>query len=190
MQLLLAIQSWRARQRATWRPGMYHGHGLRRNFFEGWYFKVVDRAERYVWAIIPGVFLAAAHASTQESHAFVQTLDGTTGVTHYHRYPLAEFEASTTEFDLRIGPNHFRADRLTLAIATAEQSLRGELRFAGTTPWPVTLTSPGIMGWYALVPLMECYHGVLSFDHAITGSLTSQAETVDFNGGSGYIEKD
>jgi hypothetical protein len=37
---------------------------------------------------------------------------------------------------------------------------------------------------------MECYHGVLSFDHGITGQLTVNGEIFDFNGGRGYIEKD
>jgi hypothetical protein len=46
------------------------------------------------------------------------------------------------------------------------------------------------MGWYAYVPFMECYHGVLSFDHALTGSLTIDEQSVDYGGGRGYIEKD
>jgi len=52
------------------------------------------------------------------------------------------------------------------------------------------LTSPGIMGWYAWVPFMECYHGVVSLDHAIEGELTVGEETIDFAGGRGYTEKD
>ncbi len=46
------------------------------------------------------------------------------------------------------------------------------------------------MGWYAFVPLMECYHGVLSLDHAIDGALSIDGQPVDFTGGRGYIEKD
>jgi tocopherol cyclase len=37
---------------------------------------------------------------------------------------------------------------------------------------------------------MECYHGVLSFDHAIHGKLTIDGQEIDFEGGRGYIEKD
>ncbi|MFZ1239128.1 MAG: tocopherol cyclase family protein, partial [Anaerolineae bacterium] len=57
-------------------------------------------------------------------------------------------------------------------------------------PWPVTLTSPGIMGPYTFAPFMECYHGVLSFDHSIAGSLSIDGAARDFTGGRGYIEKD
>ena len=46
------------------------------------------------------------------------------------------------------------------------------------------------MGWYAWMPAMECYHGVLSFDHAIEGALTLNGLAHDFSGGRGYIEKD
>ena len=46
------------------------------------------------------------------------------------------------------------------------------------------------MGWYAWVPRMECYHGVLSFDHSLQGTLTLNGKMMDFSGGHGYIEKD
>jgi tocopherol cyclase len=169
---------------------MYHGHGLTHDFFEGWYFKFADAAERQVWAVIPGVFLAAAQQPEQESHAFVQTLNGQTAETHYYRFPLSAFSAAPDTFDVRIGPNQFTATHLALDLAEAGQSLRGELRFENPVPWPVTLTSPGIMGWYALAPFMECYHGVVSLDHPVSGQLALNGESRDFGGGRGYIEKD
>lgn len=52
------------------------------------------------------------------------------------------------------------------------------------------LGAPGIMGWYSFVPFMECYHGVVSVDHVISGELKVYGETVDFTGGRGYTEKD
>jgi tocopherol cyclase len=170
-----------------WQPAMYHGHGKQHGFFEGWYFKFVDMAEQHVHAIIPGVFLGQDRSA---SHAFVQVLDGLTGHSTYHRYPLGQFVASDREFDLRIGPNHFRAECLSIDIADADRALRGKLHFDGLTPWPVTVFSPGIMGPYAFAPFMECYHGVLGLDHAVRGSLTMNGNVVNFDGGRGYIEKD
>jgi hypothetical protein len=46
------------------------------------------------------------------------------------------------------------------------------------------------MGPYTFAPFMECYHGVLSFDHSIAGSLSINGAAYDFTGGRGYIEKD
>lgn len=190
MQPSSRLQSFLARGRAVWRPGMYHGHGGNRDFFEGWYFKFADAAERNVWAVIPGVFLASSKIPGEESHAFVQTLNGRTGESQYHRYDLHEFQASTDAFDLRIGPNRFRIDSLHLEIDRPEQTVAGDLAFRGISPWPVTFVSPGIMGWFAYVPFMECYHGVLSLDHAVSGRLRIGRREADFSGGRGYIEKD
>ena len=173
--------------RAVWRPAMYHGHGKQAGFFEGWYFKFVDAREQHVHAIIPGVFLGQDRST---SHAFVQVLDGLSGQSTYHRYPLDQFAASDREFDLRVGPNHFRVECISIEIADPDRTLRGELHFDGLTPWPVTLTSPGIMGPYTFAPFMECYHGVLGLDHAVRGALSMNGATVNFDGGRGYIEKD
>jgi tocopherol cyclase len=190
MRTLSFFQTLLARWNTVGRPALFHGHGRTRDFFEGWYFKFADREERDVWAVIPGVFLASSKVPGEESHSFVQTLNGRSGESHYHRYPLSEFKASPQEFDLRIGPNRFRTDSLRLEIERPEQSLAGELAFRGISPWPVTPLAPGIMGWFAYVPFMECYHGVLSLDHEVSGRLRIGKRETDFSGGRGYIEKD
>ena len=171
----------------TLNPAAYHGHGKRPPFFEGWYYKAIDASELHRYAIIPGVFLSDDPA---KHHAFVQVLDGRTGQTTYHRYPADEFWAADGSLDLHIGPNRFTADGLSVQIDTPELAMSGELHFGPVRPWPVTLTSPGIMGWYAWMPFMECYHGVVSLDHGIEGRLTVNGQAIDFGGGRGYTEKD
>ena len=52
--------------------------------------------------------------------------------------------------------------------------------------WPTTLGAPGIMGWYAFMPFMECYHGVWSMHHRLEGQLTWKGRTSAFRGGIGY----
>ncbi len=165
-------------------PELYHGHGRRAPYFEGWYYKLVSADESRRIAIIPGVSLSG------EAHAFVQVLNGVSGEAVYHRYPLADFHAEPRAFEVRVGPNLFRRDRIILDIQRAEGQVQGELHFTGLKPWPVSWFAPGIMGWYAWVPFMECYHGVLSLDHRIYGTLQLNGSEADFNGGSGYIEKD
>lgn len=177
------MRNWRA----IWQPELYHGWGKRPPFFEGWYFKLVDAGESHRYAVIPGVFLGAEPGS---SHCFVQTLDGATGHTTYHRYPYEAFRAAPDEFNIWVGPNNFRVDGLLLDINAPDRRMRGALRFEGRTPWPVTLASPGTMGWYAYAPFMECYHGVVSLDHAIDGFLEVDGRLLDFRNGRGYIEKD
>lgn len=168
-------------------PERYHGEGRKPPFFEGWYFKLVDAAGENRYAIIPGIFLSDQR---ENHHAFIQVLNGSDGTVAYHRFPTDRFTAARDRFEVRIGENLFSSDRITLVLSDDEGVTRGDIGFSGRVPWPVTLRAPGIMGWYAWVPMMECYHGVLSMDHALEGILSIGEREVDFRGGRGYIEKD
>jgi hypothetical protein len=170
-----------------WKPGAYHGSGKKKDYFEGWYIKSVDKDEKNAYAIIPGVSLSK---DPSKSHAFVMLFDARNHRMYYFRYPLSEFRASSDTFDVRIGKSHFGLFGVSLDIDDGQNKVSGELRFNDIHPWPVTLLSPGVMGWYAFVPRMECYHGVLSFDHKIEGDISINGMAVDFSGGKGYIEKD
>lgn len=166
-------------------PEAFHGRGAGRPSFEGWYVKLVsaDLAQR--WAVIPGIFRGEHGAASDE--AFVQMLDGLSGRSWFHRFDADDFAASDRRFDVRIGTNRFTAQGVRLDLP----QLRGELRYATPLePWPVTLREPGIMGWYGLVPFMECFHGIVSFGHGLTGDLEVEGAPVSFDGGRGYIEKD
>ncbi|NWF68866.1 MAG: hypothetical protein HXY40_07260 [Chloroflexi bacterium] len=169
----------------TLHPEVYHGHGKRPPYFEGWYFKMIDAAEQHKLAVIPGIFIGREH-----SEAFVQVLDGVSGESSYHVYPAEQFSASWEAFDLCIGPNRFTTDSISLNIEDDKHPLRGELRFKDITPFPVTPTSPGIMGWYGWLPFMECYHGLISLDHVMEGTLELSGRRIDFSDGRGYLEKD
>ena len=126
----------------------------------------------------------------QDAHAFVQVLEGVSGTAAYHRFPVEQFSASPPALDIQVGENHFDGSGLTLNLDRPEGQSHGSIQLGPLNPWPVTLLSPGIMGWYAWVPGMECYHGVLSFDHELQGTLTLDGKRMDFSGGRGYIEKD
>jgi len=169
---------------STLNPAVYHGHRRSAPYFEGWYYKLVSADETLKCAVIPGIFLG------ENGHCFIQVLDGDTGRSAYHTYPLDQFAASRQGLDVQIGRSRFTVDGITLDVNTAEGQACGELCFRGGKAWPVTVTSPGIMGWYAWLPRMECYHGVLSFDHVIEGALNLDGRTGDWTGGRGYIEKD
>lgn len=166
--------------RSTLTPTAYHGTNQTAPFFEGWYFKLVDASQRTTFAIIPGIYKG------KDGHSFIMVLDGRTHEVTTTRFPLDAFRAATDRFAVQIGGNIFTDHSITLNLP----NLQGELRFEAITPWPVTLISPGIMGWFAWMPFMECYHGVVSLDHVIHGSLTANGEQLDFTGGRGYTEKD
>jgi hypothetical protein len=68
--------------------------------------------------------------------------------------------------------------------------ISGKVDFTGLTRLPVSLFTPGIMGWYRFIPFMQCYHGLISMNHSLEGEITDGAERIVLSGGKGYIEKD
>lgn len=168
-------------------PERYHGHNAKPPFFEGWYFKLVDRHQKHKFAIIPAIF--KSHEPNQ-SHAFIQVLNGTTGDSQYIKFAAQKFVAAKRHFTLSIGQNYFTENRLALSLKQGDFSLSGTVLLGEQVPWPTTVLSPGIMGLFGYLPNMECNHGIVSMTHNLMGHLILNGEKIDFNGGKGYIEKD
>jgi hypothetical protein len=167
---------------ALFRPELYHGWGRQKKYFEGWYYKIISANEEHAFAFIPGI----AMDEKGKQHAFIQVLDGKAQSAEYLTFPAEAFKAATDKFRITVGDNHFTRDSIQLALS----DYRGTLHFTNTVPWPNRWYSPGIMGPYTFVPFMECYHGIVSMDHKLEGSLHILGKNIDFSGGRGYIEKD
>lgn len=171
----------------TWKPEIFHGRRKKKDFFEGWYFKMVDYSEKNAYAVIPGVSIAG---DPLKSHAFIMFLDARAQQMHYFKYSLDDLKASEKKFELTIGGSSFNINGMKLNLEQGGNLIAARISFKDTYPWPVKLLSPGVMGWYAFVPGMECYHGILSMDHAIEGFIEVDGIKTDLKGGRGYIEKD
>ncbi len=170
------------RIRSLFNPEHFQGWGRKSNYFEGWYFKVVSADEGSAFAIIPGV----AIDKEGKGQSFVQVLDGRNITAAYNKFEFKKFSASTERFLVSVNGNHFSDNSISLDLP----ELKGKLCFSGNVPWPKPWYSPGIMGPYSFVPFMECYHGIVSMDHTITGKLEHNGHMINFTGGRGYIEKD
>ena len=176
-------------------PEAYHGHGTTSHFFEGWYIKLVNQDLTQRWAVIPGIFkgprgsqeASISNTGDKTNESFVQLLDGINGKSWFHSYPTESFESSDRRFETRVANNTFDSTGVTLNLP----QLSGRIDFTSPLdPWPVTAQAPGIMGWFGLVPFMQCFHGIVSFGHSLSGTLKIQGEPVSFDGGRGYLEKD
>lgn len=163
-------------------PERFQGSLSKNRYFEGWYYKTVSGGESF--AFIPGISLG------EDSHAFIQCIDGKSHDTVYLRFPLSDFHSDQGRLDIRIGKNRFTKDKLILDEKRDGFTLAGELRFSGLTPFPRRLFSPGIMGPFGYLPFMECYHGVVSLDHRVDGALEFNRRQISVEDGRGYIEKD
>lgn len=180
--MLPGFRNFRCRLRALFHPDMYHGWGKKRNYFEGWYFKIVDATEQYAFAFIPGISFDAGG----RAHAFIQVMDGKKKSAVYHDFPAQAFVPDADFFHLNLDKNQFSASGFSLDLP----AVQGNISFRNTTPWPKMLGAPGVMGWFSFVPLMECKHGVVSLFHRLAGGLTVNGDYIDFSGGIGYVEKD
>ena len=170
-----------------WNPDWFQGNGKRKNYFEGWYFKLINPDNTASWAVIAGISLGS---NEQDSYPFIQVINGKSGESHFIKYKPDDFIYSRKNFDVSIAGNHFSVNGITLNIEEEEIKISGKILFLDPVKYPVKILSPGVMGWYRFVPTMECYHGIISMGHALEGSLGINASNIDFTGGKGYSEKD
>ena len=166
-------------------PIVFQGNLNKNRYFEGWYFKQVSFNRENVISFIPGVALTKT-----DKHAFIQVIDGITRKTWNIKYPISDFYYAKNEFKVRVGNSEFSEKGIVLNIDAEDLKVTGNLNFSDLVKYPSTWFSPGIMGWYSFVPFMECKHGIGSVLHGLQGSITVNNSTIDFTGGSGYIEKD
>lgn len=168
-------------------PECFHGWHKKGPFFEGWYFKLINENGLQRLAVILGIYIGR---SSQDSHAFIQVLDDVKGKSFYIQYPIEEFIAESHDLKVSLVENQFSKDHIHLDINRPEIQIFGTLRFIKLNPWTSSWISPGIMGIFGWVPGLQCYHGVVSLDHQIIGSLNIDGMESKFTGGRGYIEKD
>ncbi|MBN1763426.1 MAG: hypothetical protein JW878_10210 [Methanomicrobia archaeon] len=176
-----------ANLRKIWNPELFQGKKTYKNYFEGWYFKLVDTAEAHILAVIPGISLGK---DKENSHAFIQVFNGKTGDFEYFTFPVAAFIPSSRNFAVTIGKNQFSTASLTVDLDQSGQSIRGELHFENVISYPKRFFAPGLMGWGSFVPFMQCKHGIVSMNHTLRGTLEIDGEQIAFDNGKGYIEKD
>ena len=167
---------------AVFNPECYHGWGINKRFFEGWYFKIISSDQNFAYAFIPGV----AMDKNGKKQSFIQVLDGKKLTSDYHKFNFNDFKPSSYSFDVKILNNEFSDQNMILDLP----NIKGKISFGDLFRWPSNLFSPGIMGPYSFVPFMECYHGIISMNHNLSGSLKINNKDVNFKNGKGYIEKD
>lgn len=167
-------------------PEVFQGKYKSKNYFEGWYYKLVSKDESSSFAFIPGI----AYDKSGNGHSFIQIIDSVNYRTEYFKFPISEFNYSEKKLDVSIGKNRFTKDEIYINLEDQDYPVIGNLEFYNIEDFPKTLTRPGIMGPFSFAPFMECYHGVVNIHQKIRGSLMINNREIDFTDGYGYIEKD
>ena len=169
-------------------PILFQGKLTNKNYFEGWYYKMVSADGSCTVALIPGISL-----NQQNSHAFIQvfvTFKNGDLKTGYLEYDKGKFLVRDAPFGLTIEKNTFAENGIDIYLKNNDISIQGALTFSSNTKIKTSLLSPSIMGFFSYFTFMECYHGVVSMNHSIDGELLIDGKPISFSGGFGYIEKD
>ena len=156
----------------------YYGAKRHGPYFEGWYFKLLTR-DGEALALIPALHIdrkgrrsASLQVISREASWWLEYAD-------------TEFHAWEDRLQIQMGPSLFSEKGVSLRIAREGLSLCGAIRCGPFLP-----LSSDIMGPFRFVPGMECSHGVISMAHPLDGQLVLNGRTMNFSGGTGYIETD
>lgn len=75
-------------------------------------------------------------------------------------------------------------------------SVKGKIEMINQTRIPTSTLNPGVMGPFAFLPFLECYHGIVSMYHDANGKVDftnsdgTLESSISLDQGTGYIEKD
>jgi tocopherol cyclase len=174
---------------------------LQTGYFEGWYYKIGQpgaQNNKNNNIIIPGII----YSKTTEPFAFIMFGDPSNEDKNarygLHKFDVNEFHAyndGSEEWSIKIGPNTFSANSVTLALNSTSQSVHGTIALSNSVPFPSSLLLPDIMGVFAFIN-QECKHGVVSLSSDISGSFTIGSANKNnkkvWNKGNSvvYVEKD
>ena len=167
-------------------PNLYHGKHKNKNFFEGWYYKIVDKRGYYKLAIIPGISYGDKNGN---HHSFIQIVNGTDIKFNYLSYDINDFTFNNNPFRICINSNIFTLENMNLSINHDDLHINGNIVFKNIVKWPDNIINPGSMGFYNYLKFMECYSQVCALNGSIVGYLNINEKKVDFTGGKVYIEK-
>lgn len=166
---------------------LYHGQNQYTNFFEGWYFKIVDSTATYALAFIPGI---SRGKDPLDHHCFIQVVNLIDHSYQYFRYSTNEFYSNPRHLKINIGLNEFSLSKINVQLLNSEEEIKGVLFLSPRTKWPDTKFNPGSMGFYNHFSFMECYSQVCALDGTIEeGHLKVNGKLIDFSNGKYYIEK-
>lgn len=149
-------------------PNLYHGKHKNKNFFEGWYYKIVDKRGDYKLAIIPGISYGDKNGN---HHSFVQIVNGTDIKFNYLSYDINDFTFNNNPFRICINSNIFTLENMNLSINHDDLHINGNIVFKNIVKWPGSVINPGSMGFYNYLKFMECYSQVCALNGSIVGYL-------------------
>ncbi|MGL5329431.1 MAG: tocopherol cyclase family protein, partial [Peptostreptococcaceae bacterium] len=122
------------------KPDLYHGKNKKTDFFEGWYFKIVDKDNLYKFAFIPGISLGK---TLDEQHSFIQIVDGFNVKYNYLKFRKNDFKYNNKDFNVCVNSNSFSLDNINLNLKYDNKYIKGNLKFKNIVKWKDSIINPG-----------------------------------------------
>ena len=165
-------------------PHSFQGTKKKKGYFEGWYLKHQKGSQ--MLSVIP-----AWHID-REGRAYSSLQIITKEQSWYFSYPADAFYGSDKKFHVTLNTGKedqsasiFSEKGIYLNIHEDGLDLEGRIIYKN-----IHHLSSDIMGPFRFMPSMQCRHGILSMRHKLYGSLTLNGDRMNFDQGTGYIEKD
>ena len=142
--------------------------------FYGWYMKCQSASQTL--AVIPAV-----HQCGKERTCSIQIITDSDA----WNVPFPDGMYRRQEKNIWIGKNKFGRNGLSLKINKPGLTVNGMLNFGELSPLRYD-----IMGPFAIIPFMECRHGVWSMEHTVNGTLRINDQVFRFHNARGYWQGD
>lgn len=142
--------------------------------FYGWYMKC--QSDAHTLAVIPAV-----HGAGRKRTCSIQMITDE----EVWAIPFPGRAYRRRRKCVAIGKNRFGEKGIRLEVCRPDLNVKGKLRFGALTPLRYH-----IMGPFAMIPFMECRHGVWSMRHAVEGKVCINGKDYVFHNACGYWEGD
>ncbi len=163
----------------------FRGAVRKKRYFEGWYIRLSSAESPWSCALIPGI----AMDYNGEKSAFIQMIESE-GSSHYIPIDYSDFQAKTDEFDVRIGVNQLSEERIAVDLRPNGVDFKLDLKLDKSSGFESDFHPLNVMGWMSKMPFLPCYHHILQMKTPVSGTVEWKGNSLPFNRGFAYIEKD
>jgi hypothetical protein len=148
----------------------YKGSRKFKNYFEGWYFKIIDDNDIYV-------FIFGITLYEYDPHAFIQIVVNNEEKPYYYRFDISDFYYNRES--IKIGDNVLGIHELKVKVGPFDINLNIE----PTTQLKNFFLTNSSMGCIRYLPL-PAYHEIIFMNSKVEGQINEK----EFHG-NGYMEK-
>ena len=161
---------------------LYLGNKINSNYFEGWYFKHVNKNKKYSLSFIIGI------SKSNKKEVFIQVIENITNKSYYIKYDIKDFEYSNDPFYIKIKDNYFSLNKIVIDI-NDKITIKGIINYSNLTKINKNIYSPNIIVSFSYLTNIECNHSIISLRHKLNGQININDNTINFDNETGYIEK-